>query len=432
MVKHEQVSLDDMDWFEFQRFVAHLFEKLGFGKCESILKGNDFGRDVTLRSLNKGLTVIECKHHPKGSIGRPVVQKLHSAVITANGDRGYVVTTGRFSENATKYSKYLKPEIRLVDLRVLADMAKRAGIKLLKRGEKTAVFHVLPPSQRIIEEKMLYQFIGCVKSHPLTPIQLSSTEILTTKLIPAYLLEYSLHQNFRTSVGLVNSIHVNNGQLLIHAVDGSLIKPQLSRLVTRESMVDGNCLDKYTNVSSESFKIGYSTAKRKGLTHIQNYHTENVGYYGRNNVHYTKRCKPNVSNIFIKNFTQVYIPFLNINFKTLDKSRSFSMCGNQKSIEIIEGTIGLCEFCGNKFGEKRLLCNSCGSLVHGPKFFRGHSYFCEKCRKTICKECTYWTRKYLFFKRKLCEECADMLHKTGKKVKKMIPKSEMTSFEFNL
>ena len=50
MEKLEIVSLDDMDWFEFQRFTAHLFEKLGFGNATEILKGNDAGRDVTLHS----------------------------------------------------------------------------------------------------------------------------------------------------------------------------------------------------------------------------------------------------------------------------------------------------------------------------------------------------------------------------------------------
>ncbi len=32
----EVVSLDDMDWFEFEHFTAHLFQKLGFGKPEEI------------------------------------------------------------------------------------------------------------------------------------------------------------------------------------------------------------------------------------------------------------------------------------------------------------------------------------------------------------------------------------------------------------
>ena len=43
--------------------------------------------------------VVECKH--TSTVGRPVVQKLHSAIATFDFDgpkRGMVVTTGRFTE----------------------------------------------------------------------------------------------------------------------------------------------------------------------------------------------------------------------------------------------------------------------------------------------------------------------------------------------
>jgi HJR/Mrr/RecB family endonuclease len=79
----EVVSLDEMDWFEFEQFVAHLFEQLGIGKAEEIRKGRDAGKDIILSSP-QGLIIVECKHHPKGSVGRPVVQKLHSAAITSS------------------------------------------------------------------------------------------------------------------------------------------------------------------------------------------------------------------------------------------------------------------------------------------------------------------------------------------------------------
>ena len=419
MEKLEIVSLDDMDWFEFQRFTAHLFEKLGFGNATEILRGNDAGRDVTLHSRSKGLTIIECKHHSKGSIGRPVVQKLHSALITANANRGFLVTTGRFSANAIEYARNLEPGIELVDLRVLNDMAKRAEIKFLKQGESTAVFHVLPPSKELIEFNMLNHVIGNAISHPSTPIQLATTEILNTKLVPTYMLKYSLNQTFSTTVGVVHRENIDDGRLLIDATDGSLIKPKLGQIVKEASMVEGNCLERYTKVYSDVFKIGYSTAKRKGVKHIQDYHTKTVGYYGGNNVHYTKRCRPNISSVFVKSFTQVYIPIIRLSFQILFNQKDFSICGNNTEIQIVSGIAGSCDFCGKEINKKSLLCNSCGNLVHSPKF-RGHSYFCEECKKTICKECTYWTRKYVILKKKLCEDCGTQLQKKGKKIKKMI------------
>ncbi|RLI77610.1 hypothetical protein DRP05_09690 [Archaeoglobales archaeon] len=130
----EVISLDDINWFEFECFVANLFERLGMGKVEEILKTKDAGKDIVIRAPDDKLIIVECKHTPKSTIGRPVVQKFHSAVITAQAKKGYIVTTGRFSESAIKYARSLDPPIELIDSRILYDMAKRARIKLLKKG----------------------------------------------------------------------------------------------------------------------------------------------------------------------------------------------------------------------------------------------------------------------------------------------------------
>jgi restriction endonuclease Mrr len=50
--------------------------------------------------------VVECKH--TDAVGRPVVQKLHSAVATFEFDghkRGMVATTGRFTGPAEEYAE---------------------------------------------------------------------------------------------------------------------------------------------------------------------------------------------------------------------------------------------------------------------------------------------------------------------------------------
>jgi restriction system protein len=111
----EVVSLDEIDWFEFQHFIAHLFQRLGFGKPEEIQKGSDCERDVIIHSPEGNLIIIECKHHSKSTIGRPTVQKLHSAILTANSRKGYLVTTGKFLPAAINYAKTLDSTIELVD-----------------------------------------------------------------------------------------------------------------------------------------------------------------------------------------------------------------------------------------------------------------------------------------------------------------------------
>ena len=57
----------------------------------------------------RGAIVVECKH--TGTVGRPVIQKLHSAIATFDFDgpkRGMVVTTGRFTSPAQEYADHLE------------------------------------------------------------------------------------------------------------------------------------------------------------------------------------------------------------------------------------------------------------------------------------------------------------------------------------
>jgi restriction system protein len=231
------VSLDNMGWFEFEQFVAQLFEKLNIGKAKEIRKGSDAGKDIILESP-QGLIIVECKHHPRGSIGRPVVQKLHSAVITSKATKGFLVTTGHFSENATKYARGLKVEIELVDSRILSDMANRVNIKILKKGERTSVFHVIPPYQQIIEQTIIEANTRNVVSFPNTPNQLSKAEVKNIEYVPAYLFEYDLHQIFKTSAGIIRTLAVADGWLLLNGETGEVIPYKLPEIISMKYMIE--------------------------------------------------------------------------------------------------------------------------------------------------------------------------------------------------
>src|SRR5262245_36882422 len=83
-------------------------------------QSGDEGRDLIVHHAN-GLEVVECKHYPSGTVGRPVVQKLHSAILTINATRGMIITTGRFSPGATAYAANLHDvSMQLIDAAKLA------------------------------------------------------------------------------------------------------------------------------------------------------------------------------------------------------------------------------------------------------------------------------------------------------------------------
>lgn len=413
----EVISLDAMNGFEFQQFVGYLFNKLGVGIVEEIRQVRDAGQDVRIRSPDGDLMIIECKHHPQGTIGRPTVQKLHSAVISANAKKGFVVTTGRFSNAAINYARNLSILIELMDSKIIYDMANRARIRLLKKGEKTFVFHVIPPSQELIEQKVIDNIIGSAKSHPFTPDQLAKTNIINIFFTPAYQNIYSLNEDFSTSVGRIHKIRISRDSILINGSTGELLDPRIARMVTQSSMVENWIPQEQEIVSSGKFKLGYTRAKQTAIKHIRKRNTKTVRYYGANNVRYTKTCVPHISKILIKSLTQVYAPILTTSCSILKRSHQLILCGNKNEVDVIESDTGSCELCNNKLEDKRLLCNSCGRVTCHPGWF-GHSYVCEICDKTICKKCAYWTRKYLLFKKKLCKTCSEKLNIEGKKTAK--------------
>lgn len=92
----------------FEYLKAH-----GFKNVKVTPATNDGGKDIIAKK-NGYKYVIECKKY-KGCVGRPVVQKIHSAAIIS-GATGMIMTTGYYSKQAIIY-------------------AKKRGVILIDRGE---------------------------------------------------------------------------------------------------------------------------------------------------------------------------------------------------------------------------------------------------------------------------------------------------------
>jgi len=115
---NQQNAITKMGWREFEQFIARLFGALGYINIRLTPDTGDEGKDIEMElPMPMGGTMkflVECKHWQKTSVGRPVVQKLHSAVITdptVNG--GIIVTSGRFTSDAVEYAG--KTGIKLIN-----------------------------------------------------------------------------------------------------------------------------------------------------------------------------------------------------------------------------------------------------------------------------------------------------------------------------
>ena len=104
--------LEDLSGFEFEDVIEDVFRNLGYENVRQAEKTADEGRDILMEEVVDGTrqaVVVESKH--TDTVGRPVVQKIHSAIATFDFDgpkRGMVVTTGRFTCPAGKYAERLR------------------------------------------------------------------------------------------------------------------------------------------------------------------------------------------------------------------------------------------------------------------------------------------------------------------------------------
>ncbi len=419
MKKTDDIYLNSLDGFEFEELCKIIFERLDYGRVKKTPSVGDLGKDLIIHNDGKKI-FVECKHHFNRTIGRPVIQKLHSAVISEEAVKGIVITTGHFSKGAINYAKNTNPPIELIDKNLLFDMASRAELKLQTEIGKGSVYTFSISSDEDLKNNLSEHIDSKLISKPTNICECLSIKKRKISLNPMYKVSYSIDVDFETTVGVVSSVH-DNGIFFIDGDTGGILSDEISYHFLNAS---------YNNLQSEktdkakikSFKFLSNKVKNIASNYIIGKHTHKVSYSGRNRRVYTKECIPKKKHIFISDITQVYIPDNDISFNLMERNRFFKIADNGTSdFFTYKENISNCEICGKAIKGQGILCNDCGKVTHNKKFFNfmSHGFFCKRCGKSICKDCTYYFRKFLFLKLILCKECAQKEEKkTIKKFRK--------------
>ena len=114
-------ALRRMDPIKFEEYIRDLLIKSGYKKARCTTASNDGGKDIIATDQNDKLVYVECKRYAEdNTIGRPLIQKFHSAMIDGEADKGLFVTTSYFNKNAVKYA--MGKNIELIDARRLIEM----------------------------------------------------------------------------------------------------------------------------------------------------------------------------------------------------------------------------------------------------------------------------------------------------------------------
>jgi restriction system protein len=405
-VFHETVILETLDGLEFEKLCAKIFQKLNYGTVELMPYVGDGGRDLMIHSP-EGLIVVECKHQPHTSIGRPVVQKLHSALISSNAIKGILVTSGKFSIQAVEHANTLSPKIEMVDKKILADLATRSGIELILEGKRHTVLRY-PLSEINEVRNKIYSFIDSkCESNSGKPSDTLAISQRNVAFLPSYMIQYDINSIFETNVGVIHKENLEDGVFLVDGKSGALLKQELANHLYSATLSVYNESDfSQVQFSRSDFVIDDRTLANLSKKIIIDRHTKTVSYYGRNNQHYSKVCIPGEKDIFISNIKQVYIPYQDINFKILTQNYGLKGVENTQKM-LIYTTMLNCKVCGTYISSKGLFCNSCGGMVHSPRLLDSHGFKCKICGKTICRNCSY----DLGISKKVCKDCAE---KSGK------------------
>ena len=393
--RHEIIDLQSIDGFEFEQLCARIFEKADWGKVELLGGIADGGRDIIITATDGSKTVVECKHYTKSTVGRPIIQKLHSAVVTTYARKGILINTGKFTAEAITHAKMLTKQhhpIELYDLQRFAEVADSVGIRF---GNNAPVL-TYPIRDAGNLARMILQKAS-MKSHPNRAEDMFATSVDTIKLHACWLVNATIQQDFKTSVGVIHSINENGVSYIFSDASGNMLDSFNDEPLDEVS----TSLDDSV-ISAGKFQYGTKEIRDVMTDGLISEYTKTVKYAARNNRVYEKQCVPIKKNVRLNHIQKVYLPAYSMTFRALEHKYSLKAVTKNTGIQIQDDGLLWCVICKSAAPDA-LLCNECGNIVHRGK---PHGFECHQCEKTVCRMCVHHTRRLLFFKRHFCHKCA--------------------------
>ncbi|MFA9518120.1 restriction endonuclease [Halopenitus sp. H-Gu1] len=368
--------LDELSGFEFEDVMEDVFRKLGYENVRQAERTADEGRDILMEEVVDGTRrgiVVECKH--TGTVGRPVVQKLHSAIATFEFDgpkRGMVVTTGRFTNPAIEYAQRLQQNddpfpIELLDGTDLREIADEIGLDLYNGRIEILCEETLRPFDPAgsvdAQVREAFRDIDNFDERDL-PEPFSQADFEPVVLITA-----RTNAVFETSVGVVHRINELN-QFVAHAEHGQpdVLDDRVASLVADNlhstiEFDEDRFADDVDEISVKRFGQTETEYKEWAVDRLQEYHTTTVRYTGDNNVTYTKTCEPNLSDISVQSIEPVYLPDIRQTTQLQDYTYPYEYYAAGPSRVTLEDDIHRCVHCETSgTGHEYTYCENCGSI----------------------------------------------------------------------
>jgi restriction endonuclease Mrr len=368
--------LDELSGFEFEDVVEDVFRNLGYENVRQAERVADEGRDVIMEEVVDGTrraVVVECKH--TDTVGRPVVQKLHSAVATFGFDgpaRGMVVTTGRFTGPAREYTEQLREAgdphpVELVDGTDLREIGEEVGLDLYNGRIEIICEETLRPTDPTVgldaPVREAFRDIENVDAGEL-PTPDSRAEFR-----PVVSIRADVDAVFETSVGVVHRVDETD-RLVVDAARGrpSVLDGSVRRLVEQNrrqatELDEERFAEQFDTMDVERFGRTETEYKEWAIDRLTRRHTTTVSYTGDNNVTYTKTCEPAGSDISVGSISPVYLPRVRQSVELQGYGYPYEYYAAGPSRVTVEDGIHRCVHCSRSGTDTEYTyCDNCGSI----------------------------------------------------------------------
>lgn len=141
-------ALDGMSWQEFELLVGEAFRLQGYQVTDIGGGGADGGVDLVLRKGGDKF-LVQCKQWKAFTVGVTVVRELYG-VMAANGSAGgFVVTSGRFTDEANEFAS--GRNVKLIDGPRLFALIKQAQAERGVSAKAPAPLRVIAPVQALTQ-----------------------------------------------------------------------------------------------------------------------------------------------------------------------------------------------------------------------------------------------------------------------------------------
>ena len=110
-------KIRSLDAYEFQKLCASLLRSMGYYTPFIAPKGKDGGIDIVAYENAAGVgnrVIAQVKHTPTTSTDVTIIRNL-AALLRKDGDTGIVFTSGTFTNDAIRFARETKSNIRLIN-----------------------------------------------------------------------------------------------------------------------------------------------------------------------------------------------------------------------------------------------------------------------------------------------------------------------------